>query len=80
MQNSISSPIKTKFRSMKLCGTALLWVGLAALVYVPTSGGGPTSMIVAGVGFLSFASGFLMFADGLKGEIIQQIWREQSVG
>lgn len=72
MNNSLTF-IKTKFTTMKLSGTALLWIGLAALVYVPTSDGGTLSIIVAGIGFLSFASGFLMFADALKGELVEQL-------
>jgi hypothetical protein len=73
MPDSIASRHKTKFTVLKLCGTSLLWVGLAALVYVPTSGGGTIGTIVAIAGFLSFASGLLMLLDGLKGELIQQI-------
>lgn len=73
MKNSAITSIKTKFTTMKLSGTALLWVGLATLVYVPTSEGGTLTVIVAGMGFLSFAAGFLMFADALKGELVEQL-------
>lgn len=73
MQNSHASIPRTKFSALKLSGTALLWVGLAALMYAPASEGGTLSIIVAIAGFLSFASGFLMFADGLKGELIEEI-------
>ncbi len=79
MQHTANS-LTTKFTFMKLSGVALLWVGLAALVYVPTSDGGTVSVIVAGLGFISFASGFLMFANSLKGEIIQHIRAEQRAG
>jgi hypothetical protein len=58
---------------MKLSGVALLWAGLAALVYVPTAAGGPTTVVVAGLGFLSFASGLMLFGDGLKREIATQL-------
>jgi hypothetical protein len=57
---------------MKLCGVALLWAGLAALVYVPTAASGVSTAVVAGLGFLSFASGLMLFGDGLKREIAAQ--------
>ena len=63
--------------AVKLCGTALLWVGLAALIYVPSSGGGTRGTIIAALGFVSFASGLLMFADALKREIVEQLRQGQ---
>jgi hypothetical protein len=57
----------------KLCGIALLWAGLAALVYVPTAASGLRTTVVAGLGFASFASGLVMFGDALKREIAAQL-------
>ena len=56
-----------------MVGTALLWVALAALVYVPSSGGRPRGTIVACLGFFFFASGLALFADGLKRDIVDQL-------
>ena len=61
----------------KMVGTALLWVALATLIYVPSSGGGARGVLVAGFGFISFASGLALFADGLKRDIVSQLRREQ---
>ena len=61
----------------KMVGAALLWVALAALVYVPFSGGAARGAIVACLGFFSFASGLALFADGLKWDIVAQLRREQ---
>ncbi|HWN95051.1 MAG TPA: hypothetical protein VNT99_08460 [Methylomirabilota bacterium] len=62
----------------KMVGTTLLWVALAALVYTPSSGGGTRGVIVACLGFISFAAGLALFADGLKRDIVEQIRRKQS--
>ena len=56
----------------KMFGTALLWVALAALVYTPASDGA-TSVIVACLGFYSFAAGLALFADGLERDIVERI-------
>jgi len=80
------SPIKTmkamntqmKATWRKMVGTALVWVALAALIYVPSSGGGARGAMVACLGFFSFASGLALFADGLKRDIVAQLGREQS--
>ena len=61
-----------------MVGTALLWVAFAALVYVPSSGGGARGTIVACIGFLSFASGLALFADGLKRDIVAQLRGDRS--
>ena len=53
-----------------MIGTALLWVAIAALVYVPSSGGGAKGAIIAVLGFVAFASGLALFADGLKLDIV----------
>ena len=65
---------------MRMCGIALLWVGLAALVYVPTSGGGATGAIVSVVGFVTFAAGASLIADALKQQIVRQLRRNESAG
>ena len=74
--NAMNTQMKATWR--KMVGSALLWVALAALVYVPSSGGGARGAIVACLGFLSFASGLALFADGLKRDIVAQLRREQS--
>jgi hypothetical protein len=60
-----------------MVGTALLWVALAALIYIPSSGSGARSVIVSCLGFVSFAAGLALFADGLKRDIVAQLRREQ---
>ena len=55
-----------------MVGTALLWVAFAALIYVPSSGGGARAVVVACLGFVSFATGFALFADGMKRVIVEQ--------
>lgn len=54
-------------------GLALLWVGLAALVYVPTAAAGVTTSAVAALGFLSFAGGLSLFAKAVKQEILDEL-------
>ena len=60
-----------------MVGTALMWVAFAALVYIPSSGGGARGTLVVCLGFLSFATGLALFADGLKREIVEQIRRDR---
>jgi hypothetical protein len=74
--NAMNAQMKASWR--KMVGTALLWVALAALIYVPSSGGGARSVIVACLGFVCFASGLALFADGLKRDIVAQLRRDQS--
>ncbi len=74
--NAMNTQMKVTWR--KMVGTALLWVAFAALIYVPSSGGGATSTIVAVLGFVSFASGLAMFADGLKRDIVAELRRGQN--
>ena len=62
----------------KMVGTALLWVALAALIYVPSSSGGLRDAIVACLGFFFFASGLALFADGLKRDIVDHLRRDRS--
>lgn len=54
-------------------GLALLWAGLAALVYVPTATAGITTSAVAVLGFLSFAGGLSLFAKAVKQEILDEL-------
>jgi hypothetical protein len=72
--NSMNTQMKAKWRRM--AGTALLWVALAALVYVPSSGGGARGAIVACLGFFSFASSLGLFANGLKRDIVDELRRD----
>jgi len=67
--------MKTQMKATwrKMCGTALLWVALVALVYVPSSSGSAKGAIIACLGFFSFASGLALFADGLKRDIVEQL-------
>lgn len=62
---------------MRMIGVALLWAGLAALVYVPSSGDGP-KVIVAVLGFLAFAAGLSLMADALKDQIVNELQRNTS--
>lgn len=58
----------------KMCGSALLWVGLSSLVYVGTSGGAAAMLtVVSIIGFAAFAAGLGLFSDGVKREILAQI-------
>jgi hypothetical protein len=61
----------------KMCGTALLWVALAALVYTPVSGSGARGAIVACLGFFTFAAGLALFADGLERDIVERMRQRQ---
>jgi hypothetical protein len=62
----------------KMVGIALLWAALAALTYIPTAGGNMKGTIVACLGFLCFASGLALFADGLKRDIVEQLRKDQN--
>ena len=73
--NAMNTQMKATWR--KMVGTALLWAALAALIYVPSSGGGARSTIVACLGFISFATGLALFADGLKRDIVEQLRRDR---
>ena len=55
----------------KMVGTALLWVAFAALVSISSSSGGERTIIVAVLGFFSFAAGLALFADGIKRDIVE---------
>lgn len=62
----------------KMVGTALLWVAFSALIYMPSSDGRSRAVIVACLGFLFFAAGIALFADGLKRDIVEQIRRDRA--
>ena len=73
--NAMNTQMKATWR--KMVGTALLWVAFAALIYMPSSGGGARGTIIAVLGFVSFASGLALFADGMKRDIVEQLRRDQ---
>ncbi|MDA1277334.1 MAG: hypothetical protein O2960_25290 [Verrucomicrobia bacterium] len=73
--NAMNKQMKATWRMM--VGTALLWAALAALVYVPSSGGVARGAIIACLGFFCFASGLALFADGLKRDIVEQLRRDR---
>lgn len=60
----------------KYVGIALLWVALACLAYVPNAPDGIQGPLIAGAGFLCFATGILQFADGLKVEIVEMLRKQ----
>lgn len=68
--SAMNSQIKAAWR--KMVGTALLWVALAALVSTPSASGGK-AVFIAGLGFLAFACGLALFAEGLKRDIVEQL-------
>ena len=74
--SAMTSQMRATWR--KMVGTALLWVALAALISAPSAGGGGKGAIVAGLGFMAFALGFALFADGLKHEVVEQLRREST--
>jgi hypothetical protein len=76
--NAMTRQMQATWR--KMVGTALLWVALAALMYVSSSSGDERGAIIAGLGFVAFASGLALFADGLKRDIVAQIRRERDGG
>ena len=73
--NAMNTQMKATWR--KMVGTALLWVAFSALIYAPSSGGGAKGAIVAALGFVSFAAGLALFADGMKRDIVEQIRRDR---
>ena len=74
--NAMNTQMKATWR--KMVGTALLWVAFTTLVYSPSSEGGARGVMVACLGFFSFASGLALFADGLKRDIVEQLRRDRS--
>ena len=72
--NAVNAQMKATWN--KMCGTALLWVALAALTFVPTSADDTKSAIVATLGFGAFALGLALFSDGVKRDVVEQLRRE----
>lgn len=71
---TMNAQMKAAWR--KMCGTALLWFALATVVYVATSSTSTASIVVvACLGFLSFAVGLALFADGMQRDIVARIRR-----
>jgi len=71
--NAMNTQMKATWR--KMVGTALLWVALATLIYLPSSTGGSRGAIIAGLGFVAFACGLALFTDGLKRDIVDALRR-----
>lgn len=57
----------------KLIGLALLWVGLAALAFSGTDPAPHLLALVLCAGFIAFAIGLVLFAEGIKGELLREI-------
>lgn len=57
----------------RLCGLALLWASMAALVHVATSDAAAHSTIVALSGFLAFALGLSWFAESMKLDLLDRL-------
>ena len=69
--NNKNRPILASVR--RGIGLALLWAGLAAVVYVPTAPAGVTTAVAAALGFLSFAGGITLFANAIKQEVFEEL-------
>lgn len=65
----------TKGSAMRLIGIALMWVAFSALIYVPNAADALRSTVAAILGFLSFAAGLSLLADGIKRELLAQLRR-----
>ena len=57
--------------SQKLIAIALVWCGLAALVYTPSAAPGFESSMIGASGFLAFTAGLLRFASAQKAELLE---------
>ncbi|MBM3279055.1 MAG: hypothetical protein FJY95_13380 [Candidatus Handelsmanbacteria bacterium] len=68
--------MKATWRNM--VGTALLWTAFSTLVYVLSPGDGTRTAMVSVLGFLAFASGLALFADGLTRDIVAHLRQGQS--
>jgi len=62
----------------KMVGIALLWVALATLAYMPQAGSSLAVSLIALPGFLAFAAGLSLFAEGLKQSIVAEVSRRLS--
>ena len=67
------NPLTSPHLSQKLIAIALLWVGLAALVYVPSAAPGFESSMIAAGGFLAFTAGVLRFSNAHKAELLEEL-------
>ena len=52
---------------------ALIWCGLAALVYVPAASPGFESSMIAAGGFLAFTAGLLRFSGVQQAEMLEEL-------
>jgi 1,4-dihydroxy-2-naphthoate octaprenyltransferase len=68
-QDSQAARIAAKWRQM--VGIALLWVAISAAVYVPQATA--NQWWVAVVGFIAFAAGLSLFAEGSKRDILADL-------
>lgn len=57
----------------RMCGMALLWASLAALVHVATSDGKSSDTWVAIGGFITFVLGISWFTESLKLDLVDRI-------
>lgn len=76
--NNVPESVGAAWR--RLCGIALLWASLAALVYVATSDGAPHATLVALAGFLAFALGLSWFAESLKRDLLERMRTSPDLG
>jgi hypothetical protein len=61
-----------------MVGIALLWVAISAAVYTPQAT--PQQWWVALLGFVAFAAGLSLFAEGCKRDIVAELRsREKAV-
>ena len=67
------NPLTSPRLSQKLIAIALLWCGLAALVYVPSATPGFESSMIAAAGFLAFTAGVLRFSNAHKAELLEAL-------
>ncbi len=74
--NAMTPQMQARWR--KMAGAALLWAALAALVSTGSHEGARATMIAL-FGFVSFALGLALFADGLKREIVAEV-RQKELG
>jgi len=56
-----------------MCGMALLWASLAALVHVATSDGTQHSTIVALLGFIAFVLGMSWYSESMKRDLVDRL-------
>jgi len=64
----------------RMCGIALLWASLSALVHVATSDGQPYDALVAIGGFIAFVLGASWFAESIKRDLIDRLRSGSTAG